>query len=494
MSYKQNATANRDSLFGGAATGGSKKTKKKSSSVSASSSASKSSSKPTPTVPTSKGYQYKPAKKSSKPTRPALSGDAYKEKMREAVDFTAKAKKNMQRGLFTTQDPLASSTYYKRAADDYQLCGEFKLERLHRMNSADCQMIVGALATAASEYTRAAELVAEADDEPMERKREIGRKLHLNAAEAWTNMNEPSKAAASKVQAALALIWGDESSFLPKVALEAIEDSVEAHCPDPLNPYARYRQTGVSAYINSESDETAGKPSAETLEFAQQHVLTRAYAHEPVQEVVYLLVNFGEYASALYAAGAATTILSQDGISTLTISRAFLVETILTLAMGDPIAAEEAFLKTHVQKTFYLNSRECKLAEELFRAVKTRDGDALEEARDIKGSNRAAVNNLPETIRELVPMIRLSGVARKGVPDTYPTKPKESKQSSSSSKSKTEESAGPSLSELAAKKTGYEVEGEEAENIDTGALEDELDALDFGDDESDMSDDDIDLR
>jgi hypothetical protein len=206
-------------------------------------------------------------------------------------------------------------------------------------------------------------------------------------------------------------------------------------------------------------------------------------------------VNFGEYASALYAAGAATTILSQDGISTLTISRAFVVETILTLAMGDPIAAEEAFMKTHVQKNFYLNSRECKLAEELFRAVKTRDGEALDEARDIKGSNRAAVNNLPETLRELVPMIRLSGVARKGVPDTYPTNPKESKKSSSSSsKSKTEEPAGPSLSELAAKKTGYEVEGEEVDNIDTGDLEDELDALDFGDDESDMSDDDIDLR
>lgn len=493
MSYKQNATANRDSLFGGAATGGSKKTKKKSSSKIESSSAS--SSKPTPTVPTSQGYQYKPAKsKSSKPARPALSGDAYKAKMAEATDFTAKAKKNMQRGLFSSQDPLASSTYYKRAADNYQLCGEFKLERLHRMNSADCQMIVGALATAASEYTRAAELVAEADDEPMERKREIGRKLHLNAAEAWTNMNEPSQAAASKVQAALALIWGDESSFLPKVALEALEEAVEAHCPDPLNPYARYRQTGVSIYINSESDETAGKPSAETLEFAQQHILTRAYAHEPVQEVIYLLVNFGEYASALYAAGAATTILSQDGISTLTISRAFVVETILTLAMGDPIAAEEAFLKTHVQKNFYLNSRECKLGEELFRAVKIRDGEALDEARDIKGSNRAAVNNLPEPIKELVPMIRLSGVARKGVPDTYPTKPKESKNSSSSSKSKTEEPSGPSLSELAAKKTGYEVEGEEAENVDIGNLDDELDALDFGDDESDMSDDDLDLR
>jgi hypothetical protein len=42
--------------------------------------------------------------------------------------------------------------------------------------------------------------------------------------------------------------------------------------------------------------------------------------------------------------------------------------------------------------------------------------------------------------------------------------------------------------------TGYEKDVEEAEDIDTGALQDELDGLDFGDDESDMSDDDIDLR
>jgi hypothetical protein len=68
-----------------------------------------------------------------------------------------------------------------------------------------------------------------------------------------------------------------------------------------------------------------------------------------VQEVVYLLVSFGEYASALYAAGAVTAFLSQDGISTLTLSRAFVNESILTLAMGDPIAAEENFLKYHVQ-------------------------------------------------------------------------------------------------------------------------------------------------
>jgi hypothetical protein len=357
---------------------------------------------------------------------------------------------------------------------------------------------VGALATAAAEYTRAAELLENAQDEELEMKREIGRKLHMNAADAWRDLNEPAKAASCKVQAALALMWGDESSLLPKVALEAVEEAVEAHVPDPLNPYARYRQTGNSAYINPDSEETASKPSPETVEFAKQHIVTRPYAHESAQEVVNLLVAFGEYAAALYAAGAVTVLLSQDGVSTLTLSRAFVAETILTLAMGDPIAAEENFLNRHVQKSAYLTSRECKLAEELFRAVKMRDGEALEEARSPKGSNRAAMGNLNEGLRELVGMIRLSGVARKGVPETYETKPKESKKSSSSKKkssSKKEATpSGPSLEELAASKTGYEPEGGEGEPIDIAALQDEMDGLDFGDDESDMSDDDIDLR
>jgi hypothetical protein len=508
MSYKQGTSSNRDALFGSAGGDSASKKKKKASSkktdtTGASSSATSSTSnKPAVLVAPSKGYKYEPKTGGkAKKKKPSLSGEAKTLKMKEANEYRDKAKKTMQRGLFSTPDPLAASSFYKRAADYYELCGEEKLERHARMNSADCQNVVGAYATAAAEYARAAELVRDADDEPLDRKREIGKKLHLSAADAWKNMNEPAKAAASKVQAALALIWGDEASLLPKLALEALEESVEAHVPDPLNPYARYRQTGVSVYVDPESEEIASKPSARTLELARQHIVTRAYAHESVQEIVYLLVSYGEYASALYAAGAASAILSQDSTSSVTLSRAFCVETILQLAMGDPIAAEENFLSRHVQKTSYLNSRECKLSEDFFRAVKTRDADALEEARSPSGSNRAALNNLHECFRELVTMIRLNGVARKGLVETKTkaTKKSSSKESSnsgsSSSKPAVAEPEGPSLAELASRKTGYEVEGDEAEGIDTNKLEDELDGLDFGDDsEEDLSDDDIDLR
>lgn len=498
MSYKQNASANRDALFGsaGGAGGGTKKKKKPSSSKKATTTSSSTGPKKSSGVASSSGYKYSSSKKST--ISVGLTGDAKVAKIKEAEEYCDKAKKAMTKGIFSRPDPLAASTYYKRAADAYQKCNEFRLERMYRISSADCQVSVGAFATAAAEYTRAAELFEEADDETIEMKREIGRKCLLNASDAWLNMNEPGKAADSKVAAAKALTWGDESNALPKAALAALEEAVEAHVPDPFNPYSRYRQTGISAYINPDSDETAENPSSETLSFAEQHIVSRPYAHESVQDVVYIFISFGEYPSALYAQGAVSVLLSRDGVSSLTLSRSFVAETILTLAMGDPIAAEQQFLNRHVQKTSYLSSRECKLAEELFRAVKMRDQEALEEARAMTSSNRAAIGNLHESYREVVKMIRISGVARKTV-DSSSKKSKKvdapkSKQKSSSSSKKKE--LQPSFEELSAMKTGYEKDAVEADAIDSSGLQEELDALDFGDDSDgfDSDDDELDLR
>jgi len=492
MSYKLNASANRDALFGGGGGDGGEKRKKKKKTTSDQRdqvSAERTNKKSTTT--TSAGY-----KKSKKKitTNVGLTGDAKDSKLKEAEGYRDKAKKAMQTGIFSRPDPLTASTYYKRTADAYQQCNEFRLERLYRIQSADCQMATGAYATAASEYVRAAELIESANDETTAAKREIGRKCFLNASEAWLNTNEPGKAANLKVSAAMALNWGDESNALSKSALVALEESIEAHVPDPLNPYARYRQTGVSAYVNPDSDETAENPSAETVAFAENHIVSMPYAHESVQEVVYLLVSFGEYPSALYAQGAVSTILSRDGISSLTLSRSFLTETILTLATGDCIAAEQEFLNRHVQRTSYLSSRECKVGEEIFRAVKTRDVDALDEARSTSGSNRAGISNLHQSLRELLSMIRISGVARKA---TKASSSKKSGKKSTSGASKKKQEEAISFDELSKMKTGYEKDVEAADNIDAIALQDELAALDFGignDDDSDMDDDDIDLR
>jgi Soluble NSF attachment protein, SNAP len=305
-------------------------------------------------------------------------------------------------------------------------------------------------------------------------------------------METRSKAGSSKVQAAMALNSGDESKLLSKDALAGLEEAVEAHVPDILNPYGRYRQTGCSAFVDPNNDsETVTNPSAQNKALAQEHIVGSAYAHEPLQELTHLLADYGEYASALYASGAVSLILERDGLSTLTLSRAYVTETILTLAMGDPIAAEENFMNRHVQKTAYLSSRECKLAEELFRAVKTRDIDALEEARDPNGPNRTGLANLHPVLRQIVSYIRLSGVARKTVGDTVSSdsKDKKSKLTDEVSSKQPE----PSLNEILNMKTGYEGEVAEGANLDSAALNNELDALDLGDDD-DLEDDDFDLR
>lgn len=139
--------------------------------------------------------------------------------------------------------------------------------------------------------------------------------------------------------------------------------------------------------------------------------------------------------------------------------------------------------------------------------MKTRNDEALEEARSITGSNRAGIGNLHESFREVLSMIRVSGVARKTVESSSePTKKKSSERSSpkktkpTSSKPKSSQPAAKaataSLEELSQMNAGYEQNADESNAIDVKGLQDELDALDFGDDgdESDLDDDELDLR
>ncbi len=139
----------------------------------------------------------------------------------------------------------------------------------------------------------------------------------------------------------------------------------------------------------------------------------------------------------------------------------------------------------------------------------------------MKGSNRSAIGNLHESLRDVLTMIRLSGVARRGAPEKSSSSSSGKKSSSSNNKKKSSSSkrgAGgsskgggrddgpnesqstatsepPTLAELSTMKTGYEDDVDAADALDPNALQSELDALDFGlDDESDLDDDDLDLR
>ena len=147
------------------------------------------------------------------------------------------------------------------------------------------------------------------------------------------------------------------------------------------------------------------------MRLAKEGMVSKSYAHEACYRAAFTLIQYGEYPSALYAAGAATALIGADGYATISLSRAFAAETVLTLALGDVVAAEKYFLEIHLQKDSYLKSRECKLSEDLIRAVKDMDGEALEEARDPGGPNRAALANLDPALRRLVAQLRVSGRA-----------------------------------------------------------------------------------
>lgn len=503
--HLRNNESNRDALFGsvGASKSGSK-TKKSSTRPKSSSS-----SRPAPAETTSRpkasegksstarGYNPKARPKIGS----GLTGAAKVAKLKEAEEYRDKAVKAMERGVFSRPDPIAAGNYYRRAADAYGLCGENRLERLHRVASADCQMGTGSFPTAAAEYMKAA-VLSKTSDETIERKRKEGWKLYSDAAKAWTNAGEVGKAANCQIQAAMAWIWEDETTMIDKQALIGIEEAIEAHVPDVLNIYARYRQTGTSKYVDPDAP-VGQKPSEATLSLAKDHVINVPYAHEPLQDVANVLVHYGEYQSAIYAVGATSYILENNGVATLTLSRSFVMETILSLAMGDPVAAEEQFLNRHVQKTFYLSSRECRLAEELFRAILHRDIDGLEEARSPSGPNRAALANLTEKFRNLVLQLRISGAARRALPSSGPKKTVEDFVDSDDEET-SELLATPKTDEpertppTRGRKGASRKDEDDDDDLDPDALAGELDdvmkGLDDLDDLDDFDDDDIDLR
>ena len=86
----------------------------------------------------------------------SLSPEQKVAKMNEAEDYRKRAKKLMTPGFFSSADPIAATTYYKKAADLYKACDEPKLEMLLRISAAE----LNDERLAASEYYRAAELAA----------------------------------------------------------------------------------------------------------------------------------------------------------------------------------------------------------------------------------------------------------------------------------------------------------------------------------------------
>eukprot|EP00978_Attheya_sp_CCMP212_P003034 scaffold6205_cov52-Attheya_sp.AAC.3 len=429
LKHKANASANRDALFGPAAGEEQKKKRAPKSRATASKTASSSSmpsatTTSTTTRPSSSRNMSEKTKnpttarrlasKSAGRTGGTLRGDARVQKLKEAEELRAKAKKCMAKGFFSSPDPLAASNYYRRAADAYKQCGEFQLERVHRVASADSQMAQQAYATAATEYARAAEIVAQEetnDQTDLELRRNQVYQLYCKASDAWQQQGNTQKAGQALLDAALGLLLTDDADDdnvmqMERRGLTAMEEAVESFVPDVLNRYSSYRQTGTSSFVNADTGEG-------DVELARHHMVKHAYGHEPLQRALNIFVHYQEYRSALYAAGAASALLEADPHVTITLHRSYVAETILALAMGDVVAANQYFTSVHLQKSSYLTSRECKLAEECIRAIQQYDEEALEEALSKQGSNRAAVANLDANIREVALHLRVRGTVSK---------------------------------------------------------------------------------
>ena len=350
--------------------------------------------------------------------------------MAEAESYRTLAKKAMTKSLFSRPDPIIAANYYKRAADAYAQCGEVRLEKLHRIACGDCLLGQESYATAAVEYTRAAELAEmesssssneEKKSSSLERSRNECYKLHVDAANAYAQLGERGRCAESTMKGAFGLAMGSPmKARMDEKATLAIEGAVESFVGDPLNRMRNYRRTGSSVFITPAEEEEYGvggsaSNKSASYELARQQVVMDAYAHETLYKVAHQFIARRQYESALYAHGAGTAILELEGYATVSLYRAYLSETILLLAMGDGVAASNEFKNVHLQNTSYLSSRECALEEDLIRAVEAMDGEALDVARSKEGGgpHRSAMANLDPIMRELIMEIRVSGRAKK---------------------------------------------------------------------------------
>ena len=348
-----------------------------------------------------------------------------------------------------------------------------------------------AYATAAAEYTRAAEL-AESSEETLARKRQECHKLHSDAATAWTNMGEKGRAAESSVKAAFGLIMGEQlTAAIDKKALARIEESIETFVPDPLNRKRNYRRNGISAYDDPNADPNDQSAQRVALELAKQNIVTDAFAHETLFQIGAELIRRRHYESALYALGAGTASLEAEGFATVSLSRAYVSETILTLAMGDTVAASQDFQRVHLQRTSYLSSRECALGEDLIRACDAMDLDALDEARSKTGPHRAALANLEPALRGLVMEIRVSGRAKKEKKNTGVVSKKPAKSAAAVTPAAAASPTKSVPTPPKAEQSSEDILKETAASFEE--MDDIMNQMGLGDDDEEEDDDEIDL-
>ena len=107
---------------------------------------------------------------------------------------------------------------------------------------------------------------------------------------------------------------------------------------------------------------------------------------------------------ALYCNSAASALHEDDADSTISLYRAYVTTSILQLSIGDVVAAEQTFVQEHLQSSAYLKSNESELADDMIRAVKLFDDEALEKAQKYR-----AMQSLDPCVRALAMTLKVAG-------------------------------------------------------------------------------------
>lgn len=249
---------------------------------------------------------------------------------------------------------------------------------------------------AAVEYKRAADLAVEVEGYGVEK----AAHYNLNAAQIFLESGDTAKAAEATAKAGMVFIDPSTNNTMTGYETECVENlekAVNLYVPLCLNPRANSAST-----LETGGDADVLNPGA-----AEHLVVTSAYGGKNLTQIMFQFILMGEMGSALYAAGAATFLYEKDSISTISLHRSYLAETVILLAQGDAVAANEAMMR-HFQKTSYLRSRECELEENLVRAVQSCDEDALTEVQ-----LSPVLNNLEKCLIDLVLRLRVIGTAKK---------------------------------------------------------------------------------
>jgi tetratricopeptide (TPR) repeat protein len=165
--------------------------------------------------------------------RSLLTAEQQRRKLAEAEDWRSQARAAMKKGFFSSADPLAAYSYYRKAAECYKATACVEREALIRASAAECSLATDSHQCAASEYKRAGECYAALD------RYEDSCAMYRKSAEACAAAGDLARCGEMLMQGASELSRG--GSAYAEEAGEKFEEALRVFVPDDLNSFAGFR-------------------------------------------------------------------------------------------------------------------------------------------------------------------------------------------------------------------------------------------------------------